>query len=68
MVNQAVLSENWNDIRATLKSKWRQLSDQDLKSFKGSADQLVNMIQQRTGQARNAIENQLEEMISWLNF
>ena len=49
MVNQAVLSENWNDIRATLKSKWRQLSDQDLSGFKGSADQLVNMIQKRTG-------------------
>lgn len=64
MVNQAVLSENWNDIRATLKSKWRQLSDHDLRGFQGSADQLVNMIQKRTGQARNAIENQLEEMIA----
>lgn len=64
MVNQAVLSENWNDIRATLKSRWRQLTDHDLKSFTGSADQLVNMIQKRTGHARNAIENQLEEMIA----
>ncbi|MBC7967188.1 MAG: hypothetical protein H7Z17_14840 [Fuerstia sp.] len=64
MVNQAVLSENWNDIRATLKSKWRQLSDHDLRGFKGSADQLVNMIQKRTGQARHAIENQLEEMVA----
>ena len=64
MVNQAVLSENWNDFRATLKSKWRQLSDQDLRGFKGSADQLVNMIQKRTGQARHAIENQLEEMVA----
>ena len=64
MVNQAVLSENWNDIRATLKSTWRQLTDHDLTGFKGTADQLVNMIQKRTGQARNTIENQLEEMIA----
>ena len=64
MVNQAVLSENWHDIRATLKAKWRQLTDQDLAGFKGNADQLVNMIQNRTGHARNAIENQLEEMIA----
>lgn len=64
MVNQTVLEENWNDIKATLKSKWQQLSDHDLRGFKGSADQLVQMIQRRTGQARNVIENQLEEMIA----
>ncbi len=64
MVNQTVLEENWNEIKTTLKSKWQQLSDHDLQGFKGTADQLVQMIQRRTGQARNAIENQLEEMIS----
>ena len=64
MVDQTVLQENWNEIRATLKSKWQQLSDHDLRGFKGSADQLVQMIQRRTGQARNLIENQLEEMIA----
>jgi len=64
MVNQTVLQENWDEIKATLKSKWQQLSDYDLRDFKGSADQLVRMIQGRTGQARNVIENQLEEMIA----
>lgn len=63
MVSQTVLEENWNDIKTTLKSKWRQISDKDLQNFKGSADQLEHMIQRRTGQAKNAIENQLEEMI-----
>ena len=63
MVSQAVLEESWNDIKATLKSKWQQLSDHDLRGFKGSADELVQMIQKRTGQAKIAIENQLEEMM-----
>ena len=64
MVNQTVLEENWNDIKATLKSKWQQLSDHELRGFKGSADELVQMIQRRTGQAKTAIENQLEEMVT----
>jgi ElaB/YqjD/DUF883 family membrane-anchored ribosome-binding protein len=64
MVSQAVLEENWNDIKATLKSKWQQLSDHDLRGFKGSADDLVEMIPRRTGQAKTAIENQLEEMVT----
>jgi len=58
------MEANWNDIKANLKSKWQQLSDRDLQSFKGSADELVHMIQRRTGQAKNVIENQLEEMIA----
>lgn len=64
MVSQTILEENWNDIRESLKSKWKQLSDNDLRGFKGSADELVQMIQRRTGQARTMIENQLEEVIS----
>jgi uncharacterized protein YjbJ (UPF0337 family) len=64
MVSQTLLQENWNDIKATLKSKWQQLSDHDLRGFRGSADELVQMIQRRTGQARSAIENQLEEMVA----
>jgi uncharacterized protein YjbJ (UPF0337 family) len=64
MVSQTLLQENWNDIKATLKSKWQQLSDHDLRGFRGSADELVQMIQRRTGQARSAIENQLDEMVA----
>lgn len=64
MVSQTILEENWNDIKESLKSKWKQLSDHDLRGFKGSADELVQVIQHRTGQARTLIENQLEEMIS----
>ena len=64
MVNQSVLEENWNEIKATLKSRWQELSDRELQGFEGSADQLVQMIRRRTGQARHAIENQLEEMIA----
>ena len=64
MVSQAVLHENWNDIRAALKSKWRQLTDHDLSRFMGTADQLVNLIQKRSGQAKSEIENQLEDIIA----
>lgn len=64
MVSQAVLHENRNDILATLKSKWHQLTDHDLTGFKGTADQLVNMVQKRTGQAKSEIENQLEDIVA----
>ena len=64
MVSQTVLEDNWNEIKSTLKSKWQQLSDHELRGFKGTADDLVQMIASRTGQAKTAIENQLEEMVT----
>ena len=64
MVSQTVLEDNWNEIKSTLKSKWQQLSDHELRGFKGTADDLVQMIALRTGQAKTAIENQLEEMVT----
>ena len=64
MVSQTVLEENWNEIRSALRSKWEQLTDHELRGFKGTADDLVQMIARRTGQAKTVIENQLEEMIT----
>lgn len=64
MVSQTALAENWNDVKSTLKSKWQQLSDHELRGFNGSTDELVQLIQKRTGQAKTAIENQLEEMVT----
>ena len=52
MVNQQTLTGHWNEVRGKLKEKWGQLSDDDLRSFSGSIDQLVGRIQEKTGDAR----------------
>jgi uncharacterized protein YjbJ (UPF0337 family) len=61
MVNTQTLQGNWNEIRGKLKSKWGQLTGDDLQSFNGNVDQLVGMIQRKTGEARNSIEKFLED-------
>jgi uncharacterized protein YjbJ (UPF0337 family) len=61
MVNTQTLQGNWNEIRGKLKSKWGQLTGDDLQSFNGNVDQLVGLIQRKTGEARSSIERFLEE-------
>lgn len=61
MVNTQTLQGNWNEIRGKLKSKWGQLTGDDLQTFNGNVDQLVGMIQRKTGEARNSIEKFLED-------
>jgi uncharacterized protein YjbJ (UPF0337 family) len=64
MVNTQVLQGQWNQVRGQLKKKWGQLTEDDLKFGNGNLDQLVGRIQNKTGEAREAIESFLDEMTS----
>jgi uncharacterized protein YjbJ (UPF0337 family) len=64
MVNAQALQGQWNQIRGELKKKWGQLTEDDLRFSNGNIDQLVGKIQQRTGEAREAIEQYLTEATS----
>jgi uncharacterized protein YjbJ (UPF0337 family) len=64
MVNTQVLQGQWNSLRGQVKKKWGQLTDDDLKFTSGNVDQLVGRIQHKTGEAREAIENFLDELTS----
>jgi len=64
MVNAQVLQGQWNQVRGELKKKWGQLTEDDLRFNNGNIDQLVGKIQQRTGEAREAIEQFLGEVTS----
>src|SRR5262245_63313178 len=64
MVNAQALQGQWNQIRGELKKKWGQLTDDDLRFTHGNIDQLIGKIQQRTGEAREAIEQFLTESTS----
>ena len=61
MVNQQTISGNWNEIKGKLKTKWGQLTNDDVSTFNGNVDQLIGLIQRKTGEARGSIEKFLEE-------
>lgn len=64
MVNAQTLQGSWNEIKGKLRTKWGQLSGDELQSFNGNVDQLVGMIQRKTGEARTSVEHYLEELTS----
>jgi uncharacterized protein YjbJ (UPF0337 family) len=61
-INQQTLEGNWNEIKGKLHEKWGQLSQDDLARAKGNVDQLVGVIQRKTGEARDRIEQYLSEL------
>ena len=62
MTNQQILERDWNAIKGKLQKKWGQLTDSDFPQLRGDADDLVRMIQGKTGEGREAIEQYLQEI------
>lgn len=61
-INQQVVQGRWNEIKGSLRERWGQLSDDDLQVASGNVDQLIGVIQQKTGQSRERIEAYLAEL------
>lgn len=57
MLNTQQVHGQWNTLRGKIKEKWGQLTDDDLKVVGGNVDQMVGIIQQKTGAAKDEIEN-----------
>jgi uncharacterized protein YjbJ (UPF0337 family) len=64
MINKPETQGRWHELKGKLKAKWGQLSDDDLKNFSGNTEQLVGVIQRKTGEMRESIENSLQEITS----
>jgi uncharacterized protein YjbJ (UPF0337 family) len=62
MINRQVLEGNWNQLKGKLQEKWGQLSDCDVAQFRGNVDELIGMIQQKTGEGREAVEGFLQQL------
>lgn len=64
MINQQTFQGNWNEIKGRLRSKWGSLTEDDLKVFDGNLEQLVGLVQRKTGAARETIEHFFEQFTS----
>jgi len=62
MVNQEQLQGSWNQVKGRLREKWGQLSESDVATFGGDIDQLVGLIQRKTGETRKNIEGFLDNL------
>jgi uncharacterized protein YjbJ (UPF0337 family) len=62
MTKQQILEGNWNEIKGKLRQRWGQLTDDDLPQIRGDAEQIIGTIQRKTGEAREAIEQYLQEV------
>ena len=61
-MNQQTLSGQWRQVRGKLQEKWGELTDDELDHVEGNVDQLIGLIQQKTGETREKIEHYLDQL------
>jgi uncharacterized protein YjbJ (UPF0337 family) len=64
MVTRQELEGQWNQVKGKLQERWGSLTDDELQRVRGNANELVGVIQQRTGETRRAIEDFLTQAVS----
>lgn len=60
-MNWDIIEGKWKQAAGAVKTKWGKLTDDDLKAVGGKRDQLVGLLQERYGLAKDQVEKQLTE-------
>ncbi|GHE04395.1 hypothetical protein U879_00660 [Defluviimonas sp. 20V17] len=62
-MNRDQMEGNWKQIKGKVRSKWGELTDDDVASVEGRREMLVGKIQERYGTAKADAEKAVDE---WL--
>jgi uncharacterized protein YjbJ (UPF0337 family) len=62
MSTQQVVLGNWNQLKGKVKETWGDITDDELQRVGGQFDQLVGLIQRKTGEGRQEIERMVTKL------
>jgi uncharacterized protein YjbJ (UPF0337 family) len=60
-MNWDQITGNWMQFKGKVKEKWGKLTDDDLTTIHGRRDQLLGVLQQKYGYAKDQAEKELDE-------
>jgi len=57
-MNKDILQGKWTEMKGKVKEQWGKLTDDDIDKINGRSDQLLGLLQQRYGYARDKAEEE----------
>ncbi len=64
MISQEILRGNWNQVVGAIKKEFGQITGDDLTRVRGNVDQLIGLIQEKTGHSREQIDAFLSSCVA----
>ena len=62
-MNTDVLKGKWKEMKGKVKEQWGNLTDDDLDRIEGRSDQVIGLLQQRYGYARDRAEEEYNRFV-----
>jgi uncharacterized protein YjbJ (UPF0337 family) len=62
-MNKDVLAGKWKQLRGKAKETWGKLTDDDLDRIEGNSEQLLGLLQERYGYARDRAQQELNRFL-----
>jgi len=63
-INRDILRGQWHQIRGEVKSKWGQLTDDELTRVEGDMEKLIGVLETRYGYARARAEQEVNDFFN----
>jgi uncharacterized protein YjbJ (UPF0337 family) len=63
LMNKDVMQGKWREMKGTVKEQWGKLTDDDLDKIEGKSEQLLGLLQQRYGYARDKAEEEYKRFM-----
>ncbi len=63
-MNADVLKGKWKEMKGKVKEQWGNLTDDDLDKIEGRSEQMVGLLQQRYGYAREKAEEEYNRFLT----
>ena len=62
-MDKGEFAKAWPQIRAQVRSRWPKLTDHDLDGVQGNPELLIEIVQEKEEESRQAIELQLKSLV-----
>jgi uncharacterized protein YjbJ (UPF0337 family) len=60
-MNQQTLKGNWNELKGKIREQWGNLTEDEVSKTQGNLEQVMGLIQSKTGATREKIEEFFED-------
>lgn len=64
MLTREEIQGQWNQIKGQIRERWGQITDDELQKAQGNTEQLYGLLQTKTGQTRDQIEQFMNSAIA----
>lgn len=66
-MNRNILQGNWDQLVGQVRSKWGELTDDDLLQVKGDAQQLKGKLEERYGWTKEQAEREVDDWLKTMD-